>query len=73
MSHVGMLVPHHKVSFLSIGDAGCTMNVHLLKHIPDCVRNWGPLTGYSCFPFESFNGHLKKHFHGTRAMNVQVH
>ena len=48
------------------------MNVHLLKHIPDCVRDWGPLWAYSCFSFESMNGHLKRHFHGARCMNVQV-
>lgn len=54
------------------GDDGCTMNVHLLKHIPDCVRNWGPLWGYSCFAFESMNGYLRMQFHGTRNMNAQV-
>ena len=48
------------------------MNVHLLKHIPNCVRDWGPLWAYSCFSFESMNGHLKRYFHGTRCMNVQI-
>lgn len=48
------------------------MNVHMLRHIPDCVRNWGPMWAYSCFSFESQNGHLKKLYHGTRCMNVQV-
>ena len=55
-----------RVSF-NVGDAGRTMNVHPLKHIPDRVRNWGPLWKYSCFPFESCNGHLKRYFHGIRA------
>ncbi len=58
--------------FNSVGENGCTMNVHMLKHIPQCVQNWGPLWAYSCFSFESINGHLKKHFHGTRCMNAQV-
>ena len=44
---------------LPIGEDGCTMNVHLLKHIPACVANWGPLWAYSYFHFESVNGHLK--------------
>lgn len=48
------------------------MNVHQLRHIVDCIKNWGPLWGYSCFPFESVNGHLKRHFHETRNMNAQV-
>ena len=48
------------------------MNVHLLRHIPECVQNWGPLWAYSCFTFESLNGALKRHFHGTKNMNKQV-
>ena len=43
----------------------CTMNVHSLIHLPQTVRNFGPLWAYSCFGFESMNGHLKKHCHGT--------
>ena len=58
---------------LSSGQDGCTMNVHMLKHLPACVANWGPLWAYSCFHFESVNGHLKAHYHGTRAMNFQVY
>ena len=54
------------------GENGCTMNVHLLRHLPVCVRNWGPLWAYSCFPFESMNGHLKIHFHGTRCIGLLV-
>ena len=48
------------------------MNVHMLKHLPECVLHWGPLWVYSCFKFESANGHLKVHYHGTKAMNTQV-
>ena len=57
---------------LYIGENGCTMNVHSLRHLVTCVRNWGPLWAYSCFTFESFNGLLKSRFHGTRCMNFQV-
>ena len=49
------------------------MNVHLLSHIADTVRNWGPLWAYSCFIYETMNGHLKKMFHGTKDMTKQVH
>ena len=63
---------HYVHDNTSLGENGCTMNVHLLKHMPACVANWGPLWVYSCFHFESVNGHLKAHFHGTRAMNYQV-
>ena len=46
-------------------------NVHLC-YLPVCVSDWGPLCGYSCFPFESVNGRLKTHYHGTRSMNKQL-
>ena len=49
------------------------MNVHLLQHLPECVRLWGPLWAYSCFHFENLNGFLKSLFHGTRDMTKQVH
>ncbi len=29
-----------------------TMKVHLLSHITECVKDWGPLWAYSCFSFE---------------------
>ena len=50
----------------------CTMNVHSLIHLAQTVRNFGPLWSYSCFGFESMNGHLKKHFHGTRNILPQL-
>ena len=34
------------------------MNVHLLQHFPLCVRQLGPLWGFSCFAFENLNGFL---------------
>ncbi len=48
------------------------MKVNLLRHIPECVVNWEPLWVYSCFTFESLNGALKRHFHGTKNMSNQV-
>ena len=47
-------------------------NVHQLLHLADCVRNLGPLWSYSCFMFESLNGKLKRHCHGTQAPHLQV-
>ena len=58
--------------FVLSDDKNVTMNVHLVSHLADCVRNWGPLWSYTCFVFESMNGHLKKLFHGTRDMTKQV-
>lgn len=54
------------------GKSSCTMNVHLLSHLVDCVERLGPLWAYCAFPFEGRNGDLKKMFHGTRDMSKQV-
>jgi hypothetical protein len=41
-------------------------NVHSLLHLPLMVRRLGPLYEFSCFPFESANGIMKKMVKGTR-------
>lgn len=35
----------------------CTMNMHSLVHLSKFVHCWRPLWCYSCFGFESMNGH----------------
>ena len=49
-----------------------TMNVHNLLHLPQVVKNLGPLWSHSCFPFESANGDMLKLFHGSQAVEKQV-
>ena len=49
-----------------------TINIHSLLHLPDDVRNLGPLWTHSCFPFESYNGNLLKLFHGTQNVELQI-
>ena len=50
----------------------CTMNLHMVIHFSKLVRLWGPLWCYSCFGFESMNGHLRKNCHGTRLVLTQL-
>ncbi|EEC04620.1 conserved hypothetical protein, partial [Ixodes scapularis] len=42
------------------GCAHMTFNLHLIVHLCDSVRQWGPLWGFSAFPFENMNGVIKK-------------
>ena len=49
-----------------------TSNVHGLLHLPECVRNLGPLWAHSCFPFEEANRDLLKLFHGSQGIEKQV-
>ena len=55
-----------------IGKEKMTMNVHLLQHLPLCVRQFGPLWSFSCFAFESLNGFLSGCIHGNRYIPQQV-
>lgn len=50
----------------------CSFNVHLLTHASNCVRNWGPLWGFSLFQFENYNGVLTNSFSGTREVGPQI-
>ena len=49
-----------------------TANVHHLLHMPRVVSDFGPLFGYSCFPFEGLNGHLLKQIKGTQHVALQI-
>lgn len=54
------------------GTENMTYNIHLLKHIKDCVEYCGPLWVYSNFPFENNNGILKKYVKGTKDVLKQI-
>jgi len=54
------------------GDHHYSPNVHMLLHLPDAVRNLGPLWAHSTFPSENMNGWLRELYHGTRDPQKQV-
>lgn len=47
-------------------------NVHLLIHLCECVRNYGPLWTFSLFNFEDMNGVLKKYVKGPKQPIIQI-
>ena len=49
-----------------------TANVHYLLHLPEVVRNLGPLYTYSCFPYEGTNGYLLSCIKGTHHVDSQI-
>ncbi|XP_065905471.1 uncharacterized protein [Dysidea avara] len=57
---------------ICVGERHMTANVHLLLHLPDTVRQLGPLWAYSCFSFEGQNGILKNLVHGTQQVDKQI-
>lgn len=49
-----------------------SFNLHLIRHLPEIVRDFGPLWTTSCFMFENLNGILKSLVHGTQYAGLQV-
>ncbi|KAE8738826.1 hypothetical protein FOCC_FOCC015685 [Frankliniella occidentalis] len=49
-----------------------TINVHLLLHLVEVVKDLGPLWVTSCFPQEGINGSILKLVHGTRFPEMQI-
>ena len=71
--HLNIVPMVHACEYIIIEDRYCTLNVHGLMHLPDVVRNLGPLWANSCFPFETANGDIMQLFHGSTGIEKQVH
>lgn len=54
------------------GKTNMVMNIHLLMHLVESVRNLGPLWSHSAFPFEKNNGCLLKLVKGTTDVIHQI-
>ena len=50
----------------------CTINAHLLIHLPYFVKLWGPLWTHLAFSFESMSGTLTGMVHSTRKVAEQL-
>lgn len=46
--------------------------MHILIHLPDCVKNWGPMKHFDTFAQEDFNGFLLAMIHGTHSYVEQI-
>ncbi|KAK3933055.1 Halomucin [Frankliniella fusca] len=47
-------------------------NIHIMTHLGEAVRNWGPLHLHSTFPFESWNGRLRKNISSPHGAAEQI-
>lgn len=54
------------------GEKNMVHNVHLLTHLPECVRLNGPLYTYSNYCFEDHIGHLVSLKKGTTDVATQI-
>ncbi|KAE8738067.1 hypothetical protein FOCC_FOCC016463 [Frankliniella occidentalis] len=49
-----------------------TYNIHNLLHVTLLVKRWGPLWATSAFDFESYNGFITSHVHGTKHLGKEL-
>lgn len=61
----GIITKSILVYFQNIGKRNLTMNLHSLLHLPDVVKDLGPLWAHSCFllktPTENFLSFFMEH------------
>lgn len=54
------------------GEKSMTPVVHLLTHIVDCVRHWGPIWTVSAFIYEAWNRHILEDVTSPNAIADQI-
>lgn len=54
------------------GVKNCSINVHLIIHLPKCVLALGPLWANDCFRYEDLNGQYLNVINGTRHIDSQI-
>lgn len=54
------------------GQKNMVYNVHLLLHLVESVRNFGPIWGFALFPYENLNGLLKSFVKGPKDPIIQI-
>lgn len=57
---------------LLYGETNTVFNVHIARHLADCVRSIGPLSTYSNYCFEDHIGHLVSLQKGTTDVATQI-
>ena len=54
------------------GQESYVLNMHLVLHLKECIRNYGSIYGYWCFGFERFNVLLGNYHTNNSTIEIQV-
>ncbi|XP_057321287.1 uncharacterized protein LOC130665052 [Microplitis mediator] len=57
---------------LKYGLKNCSINIHLILHLPQSVLTLGPLWANDCFGYEDLNGQYLNAINGTRHIDSQI-
>ncbi|XP_043287735.1 uncharacterized protein [Venturia canescens] len=55
-----------------MGLGNMTYNLHILKHVPDCVANWGPTWTHSAFIYEGYNRQIMLSLKSPNGRPLQI-
>ena len=56
----------------TFGIINMKFNIHLLNHLVDTVRNWGPFWAHSAFPFEAWNRKIVEKVTSANSRPLQI-
>lgn len=54
------------------GERHMSINLHSLLHLPECVRQTGPLWAHTCYEYEDLSGQMLNLVHGTRYIGSRI-
>ncbi|CAG5075421.1 Protein of unknown function [Cotesia congregata] len=54
------------------GKKHVSFNVHLLAHLSESVKNWGPLPTHSAFIYEDFNQTIQEYVKSSNGVHIQI-
>ncbi|XP_043270502.1 uncharacterized protein [Venturia canescens] len=54
------------------GLVNMSINIHLLRHLCETVKHWGPLWVHNVYKFESFNRQILNSLHSSNGRQLQI-
>ena len=66
------LLKHHRLYARIFGQYFVSINYHMVLHLPEQIKNWGPATAWWCFPYERRIGELSDTQTSGKSVEEQI-
>ena len=67
------LLRHHQTFKEEYGEFQVKAKHHMALHIPQAIRDYGPVCNFWCFAYERLNGVMGQYVHSTTSPEVQIY
>ena len=67
------LIRHHQTFKEEYGEFQVKAKHHMALHIPQAIRDYGPVCNFWCFAYERLNGVMGQYVHSTTSPEVQIY